>query len=99
MIFSSKPSNSARVGARFLEVRFSLGTPIDPIEHQTMQMDVQIGGGAKTLDEGDRAGVGCTASQSRLFEQKSRDDPVDDAQHRREQLGMSGEQNAQRNRK
>ena len=42
MILSSEPLQfSAGGGARFLEVRFSLGTPIDPIEHQTMQMDVQ----------------------------------------------------------
>ena len=40
MISSSKPSNSARVGARFLEIRFALGALIDPVEHQTMQMDV-----------------------------------------------------------
>ena len=48
-------------------------------------------------DEGDRAGVGCCAFQPRLLEQKPRDDAMDDAQHRREQLGMSGEQNAQWN--
>ena len=30
-----------------------------------MQMDVQIGGRAKTLDEGDSAGVGCAPFQPR----------------------------------
>jgi len=35
---------SASGRARFLEFRFCLGAPIDPVEHQTMQMDVQIGG-------------------------------------------------------
>ena len=51
--------------------------------------------GTKTLDEGDRAGVGCTPFQPRLLEQETRDDAVNDSQHRREQLGMSCEQNTQ----
>ena len=62
-----------------------------------MQMDVQIGGRAKALDERDRVGVGRAPFQPRLLEQKSCNDPVDDAQHRREQPGMGGEQNTQRN--
>ena len=49
--------------------------------------------------EADSAGVGCAAFQYRLLEQKARDDPVDDAQHRREQLGMGGKQNTQWDRK
>ena len=31
-----------------------------------MQMDVEVGGRAKTLDEGDSASVGCAALQFRL---------------------------------
>jgi hypothetical protein len=31
-----------------------------------MQMDVEIGGRAETLDQGDRAGVGLGAFESRL---------------------------------
>ena len=53
-------------------------------------MDVQVGGRAESLDERDRAGVGYGAFEPRLLEQKARDDPVDDAQHRREQLGVRG---------
>ena len=49
-----------------------------------MQMDVEIGGRAKALDERDRARVGCARFQSRWLDQKARDDPVDDLQHRRE---------------
>jgi len=41
----------------------------------------------ESLDERDRAGVGCCAFQACLLEQKPRDDAVDDAQHRRKQLG------------
>ena len=42
------------------------------------------------LDEGDSTGVGCGTFQPRLLDQKARDDPMDDLQHRREQLGMGG---------
>jgi len=48
------------------------------------------------LYQGDSAGVGCAPLHCRLLKQKSRDDPVNDPQHRRQQLRMSGEQNAQR---
>jgi hypothetical protein len=43
MILSGKPSNSARVGARCLEGRFTLDAPKDSVEYQAMQMDVQVG--------------------------------------------------------
>ncbi len=62
-------------------------------------MDIQIDGRAKALDERDRAGVGCAAIQSGLLDEKCRDDPMHDLQHRREQLGMRGQQDAQRDRK
>jgi hypothetical protein len=62
-------------------------------------MDVEIGGRAKALDEGHRAGVGFGAFESCLFNQKGRYDPVDDLQDRREGLGMCSEQQAQRDRK
>ena len=84
---------------RFLDIWFTLGAPIDPVEHQTVQMDVHVGGRAEPLDEGDRAGVGCGAFQACLLEQRARDDPVDDAQHRREQIGPCGKEDAQPDRK
>jgi len=62
-------------------------------------MDVEVGGRTKALYQRDSAGVDCGAFQACLFEQKSRDDAMDDAQHRREQLGMGGEQNTQRRRR
>ncbi len=64
-----------------------------------MQMDIEIGGRAETLDEGDRTGVGFGTFESRLLDQKSRNDPVDDLQRRYEQLGMDGEQKTQWDRK
>jgi hypothetical protein len=44
-----------------------------------MQMDVQIGGRAKALYQGDSAGVGCAPLHSCLLEQKACDYAVHDA--------------------
>ena len=41
-----------------MEDRLARAAAIHPIEHQAMQMDVDIGGGAEALDERDRTGVG-----------------------------------------
>ena len=56
-------------------------------------------GRAKALDQGDRAGVGFGAFESRLLDQKSGNGAVDDLQYRREQMGMCSEQKAKRDRK
>ena len=53
----------------------------------------------ESLDEGDRAGIGCGALQAGLLEQKPRDDAVDDPQHRCEQLGPCGKEDAKPDRK
>jgi hypothetical protein len=82
-----------------MEHRHALGGAIDPIEYQAMQIDVEIGGRAKALDEGHRAGVGLGVFESRLLDQKCRNDPVDDLQDRGEELGMCSEQQAQRDRR
>ena len=63
-------------GAHLLEDRFAPGAPIHAVEHQTVQMDVQVGGRAESMDERDRAGVGYGAFEPRLLEQKPRDDTV-----------------------
>ena len=45
-------------GCRYrLEYWTLVGDAIDPIEKNTMEMDVKIGGGSKTLYEGDSAGL------------------------------------------
>ena len=41
---------------RFMEHRSAFAAAIDAVEHET-QMYVEIGGGAKALDQGDRTGV------------------------------------------
>ena len=40
-----------------LEDRDSIGEAIDAIEHQAMEMNIEIGRGAKPLDERHRAGL------------------------------------------
>ena len=52
----------------------------------------------KALDQGDCAGVGLVALESRNLRQKAGNDALDDLQHRREQLRPGGEQDAQWNR-
>ena len=62
-------------------------------------MDVQIGGRSEALDERDGAGVGFGALESGLLDQKCGNDPVDDSQDGREQLGMCSEEPTKRDRK
>jgi hypothetical protein len=62
-------------------------------------MNVQIRCRAKALDKGERAGVGFAALGARLLDQNGCDDPMNDLQHPRDQLGMGGQQDAQRDRK
>ena len=85
--------------ARLLKDRFTLHAPIHPVEHETMQVDVDIGRRAESLDERHRAGVGGPSLAPCLLEQEPCNDPVHDTQHRGEQLRVGGEQNPQRDRK
>ena len=53
-------------GRHGLEDRDPAGKAIDAIEHQAMEMNVEIGGGAKALDERHRAGLGLGMGQAGL---------------------------------
>ncbi len=44
-------------------------------------MNIEIGGGAKALDEGHGAGLGLIPCQAGVFDHKSREGAVDDLQH------------------
>ena len=61
-----------------------------------MEVNIEIGGGAKVLDEGDGAGLGLIPCQAGLVDHKGGEGAVDDLQHGREQLRLSGEQMPQR---
>jgi hypothetical protein len=69
-IFSSRPSGSSRQAARFMALRPSVGAPMHPIGHQTMQMDIRIGGPAEELAERDGSGLGGVASVFALRQQE-----------------------------
>ena len=88
------------IGGRrhFDKDRFSVGALVDPIEHQAVQVDVQVGGGTKALDQRDRAAVSLPGLQSGLIEQPARDGTVHHLQHRRHQQRLRGQQQAQRDR-
>ena len=45
----------------FMKHRCALAAAIEAVEHQAVEMNIQVGGGAKALDEGDGAGVGFAA--------------------------------------
>lgn len=70
----------------------AVGHAIDTIEHQTVQMNIEIGGGAKALDEGDRPGLSLGMGQAGLVNHKGGEDPVNDLQHGREQVRLTGKQ-------
>jgi len=70
----------------FYEDRLTVGAPVDAIEHQAVQVDVQVGGGTKSLDQRDRATVGLIGLQPGLPEQEARNCAVHDLQHRCHQL-------------
>ena len=57
---------------RFMKHRCALAAAIEAVEHQAVETNIQVGGGAKALDEGDGAGVGFAAFDSRLLEQHKR---------------------------
>ncbi len=83
--------------AHGMECRHIAGSAKDPIDHGAMQMNNPIGGRAKTLDQSDSADCGLRAFQFRLFDQKCGNGAMSDLHYWREQMGMVGEQVAQRN--
>ena len=65
-----------------MEQRRTRAAAIDSIEHQTVQMDVEIGRRTEALDERDRTAMSLAAFESRLFDQKCGDDAVNALQQR-----------------
>ena len=63
-----------------------------------MQMYVEVGRRPKTLDQRDGAAVALLAFESNAIQQVARDHALHHLQHRRDQLGLRGQQLAQRDR-
>ena len=50
-----------------MEDRHAVAVQVDAVEHQAMQMNIQIGRRAEALNERDRAGVGSELSIALLY--------------------------------
>ena len=57
---------------------------------------VEVGGGPKTLDQRDGAAVALFAFESNAIQQMARDHALHHLQHRRDQPGLRGQQQPQR---
>ena len=78
----------------------TIGTaPVHAVQHQAMQMYVEVGRRPKTLDQRDGAAVALLAFESNAIQQVARDHALHHLQYRRDQLGLRGQQLAQRDRK
>ena len=72
------------------------GASVHAVQHQAVKVDVQVGGRAKALNQRDRAAVGLVCFETNLTEQVARDHTVHHLQHGRQQPGLRGQQQAQR---
>ena len=78
--------------------RLAVGAPVHAVQHQAMQMSIEIGRRAKTLDQRDRAAVGLKGLEAGLIQHVARDHAVYHLQHWRHQHRLCGQQQSQRNR-
>ena len=86
---------------RLDEGRRAIGfAAVDAVQDQTVQVDVQVGGGPEALDRRDGAAVAVVVSdEPGSGQQVPRDhNALHHLQHRRDQLGLRGQQHAQRDR-
>ena len=75
------------------EDRGVVGTAsVHAVQHQAVQVDVEVGGRAEALDQRDGAAVGFVGLESGLPQQVARDHAVHHLQHGRHQLGLCGQQ-------
>ena len=71
---------------------------VHAVQHQAVQVDVQAGSRAEALDQGDSATLTFVALEPRVVQQMPFNHQLQHLQHRRDQLGLRGQQHAQRNR-
>ena len=69
---------------------------LHPVQHQTVQVNVQVRSRAKALDQCDRAALAFVNPGPRVAQQIPLDHALHHLQHRRDQLGLRGQQHAQR---
>lgn len=86
-----------RLGAWLRETakhgRLAVGE-IHAVQKQHVEMDIQIQGAAKSLDQGYSPGLGAGAGMPNLLDEMSLDGPVDETEHPALDLGPAREQEA-----
>ena len=65
--------------------RLAARAPVHAVQHQAMEVNIEIGRRPKSLDQRDRAAVGLKGLEASLIKQVARDHAVHDLQHRRYQ--------------
>nr|WP_234413820.1 hypothetical protein [Ideonella sp. A 288] len=81
------------------EGRHAVATaPVHAVQHQAVQVDVEVGGRAEALDQRDGAAVAFVGLEPGLPHQMARDHALYHLQHRRDQFRLRGQQQAQRDR-
>ena len=70
---------------------------VHAVEHQHVKVDVEVKRAAEALDQRHRAALRASALDARLIGQPAGDQPMHDAQHRADGVGLAGEQQAQLN--
>ncbi|MBL0296725.1 MAG: hypothetical protein IPQ21_05900 [Betaproteobacteria bacterium] len=66
--------------------------PIHPVQHEAVQVDVEVGGRAEALDRRDGAAMAFIGLETGRLRQMTRDHALHHLQHRRDQLGLRGQQ-------
>jgi hypothetical protein len=72
--------------------------PVHPVQHQTVQVNMEVGGGSEALDQRDGAALTFIGLEPRAVQQVARDHTLHHLQHRRDQFGLRGQQHTQRDR-
>ena len=71
---------------------------VHAIQHQAVQVDVEVGRRLEALDQRDGAAVALVGLELGSVQQMARDHALHHLQRRRDQLGLRGQQHAQRDR-
>jgi hypothetical protein len=80
-----------------LFLRRAIGAaPVNPVQHQAVKLDVQVGGGPEALDQRDCAAVALSGLQPDEIQPMAPHYALHHQQHRRDQLGLRSLKQAQR---
>jgi hypothetical protein len=90
---SSVGASASGVGWRAINA-----APIHLVQHEAVQVKVEVGRRAEALDQRDGTAVAFVGLEPGSLEQMAREHALHHLQHRRDQLGLHGQQHAQRDR-